>query len=164
MNRRPTLVALASAALASVLLPDLVRAARPPTEGAAELVGVTKIWDAAPHNAFTDLVRFKDRWYCTFREGKGHVSPDGAIRVITSSDGEKWESSARLEDPAADLRDPKLTVTPDHRLMLNGVAATPDDPTVKHRSRVWFSADGKDWGKGVEIGEPNIWLWRPAWQ
>ena len=48
----------------------------------------TKIWDQAPHNAFTDLVRFNDRWFCVFREGKGHVSPDGALRVITSVDGE----------------------------------------------------------------------------
>jgi hypothetical protein len=149
------------AALACLSPARAAWAAQPAPE--AQLLKVSKIWDTAPHNAFTDLVRFKDRWYCTFREGKGHVSPDGAIRVITSSDGEKWESAARLEDPRADLRDPKLTVTPDHRLMLNGVAATPGDPKIKHRSMVWFSADGKDWGKGVEIGEPNIWLWRPAW-
>lgn len=136
-------------------------AGTPPAK--AELVSLRKIWDSAPHNAFTDLVRFKDRWYCTFREGKDHVSRDGAIRVITSSEGERWESSARLQDPDADLRDPKLTVTPDGRLMLNGVAWTRDDPKVKHRSMAWFSADGRDWGKGVEIGEPNIWIWRPAW-
>ena len=29
-----------------------------------ELVEVRKIWDRAPHNAFTDLIRHKDRWYC----------------------------------------------------------------------------------------------------
>src|SRR5688500_9138489 len=138
-----------------------VHAAQPAPE--AQLLNVRKIWDAAPHNAFTDLVRFKDRWYCTFREGKDHVSRDGAIRVIASADSEKWESSARLEDANADLRDPKLTITPDHRLMLNGVAWTRDDPNVKHRSMVWFSGDGKDWGKGNAIGEPNIWIWRPAW-
>ena len=41
------------------------------------LVSSQRIWNQAPHNAFTDLVRFKDRWFCVFREGKGHVSPDG---------------------------------------------------------------------------------------
>ena len=30
------------------------------------------------------LLRHKDRWYCVFREGEAHVSPDGALRVITS--------------------------------------------------------------------------------
>ena len=39
-------------------------------EGDAELVQVRKIWDRAPHNAFTDLVRFHDRWFCVFREGR----------------------------------------------------------------------------------------------
>src|SRR5262245_19700916 len=59
----------------------------------AELVEVRKIWDVAPHNAFTDLIRFRDRWFCVFREGKAHVSPDGALRVIISSDGVNWESA-----------------------------------------------------------------------
>ena len=36
----------------------------------AELVEVRKIWDRGAHNAFTDLVRFKDAWFCVFREGK----------------------------------------------------------------------------------------------
>jgi len=40
-----------------------------------QLVEARRIWGKAPHNAFTDLIRFKDRWYCVFREGKGHVSP-----------------------------------------------------------------------------------------
>ena len=47
-----------------------------------ELVEVRKIWDWAPHNAFTDLLRFKGKWFCVFREGNAHVSPDGALRVI----------------------------------------------------------------------------------
>lgn len=52
-------------------------------EEAVKLVEAKKIWDRAPHNAFRDLVRFQDRWYCVFREGQSHVSPDGALRVIT---------------------------------------------------------------------------------
>ena len=58
------------------------------------LVGVHRIWDKAPHNGFTDLIRFKGRWYCTFREGEGHVSHDGVLKVIASDDGRHWESVA----------------------------------------------------------------------
>jgi hypothetical protein len=30
-----------------------------------ELVGeVRKIWDAGKHNAFTDLIRWHDKWWC----------------------------------------------------------------------------------------------------
>ena len=61
-----------------------------------ELLESRKIWDAAPHNAFTDLIRLKGAWYCCFREGSAHVSPDGAVRVITSTDGQQWTPAARL--------------------------------------------------------------------
>ena len=50
-----------------------------------KLLDVRKIWDEAPHNAFTDLVHFKGRFFCVFREGEGHVSPDGALRVIVAA-------------------------------------------------------------------------------
>ena len=92
-------------------------------EPSAELVEVTRIWDKAPHNAFTDLVRFRDRWYCVFREGKGHVSPDGALRVISSADGKTWESAALITSDDSDLRDAKITITPDGQLMLSGAEA-----------------------------------------
>jgi hypothetical protein len=127
------------------------------------LVQVRKIWEQAPHNAFTDLVRFEGRWYCVFREGKGHVSPDGALRVLTSSNGWDWTSAALLTHPAADLRDPKIVVTPNQQLMLNGAAALHEPASVRHQSLVWFSADGREWSDAVEIGDPNVWLWRVQW-
>lgn len=99
-----------------------------------------KIWDQAPHNAFTDLVRFNDRWFCVFREGQGHVSPDGALRVITSVDGEKWESAALITSSNSDLRDAKITVTPDGQLMLCGAEALHDKSQHTHQSLAWFSS------------------------
>lgn len=81
-------------------------------------VETIKIWDKGTHNAFTDLIRFKSRFYCTFREGLSHVPKDttenGKIRVIRSEDGLKWESVALLSSSRYDLRDPKLSVTPEN--------------------------------------------------
>ena len=134
--------------------------------GKAELVEVRKIWDRAPHNAFTDLVRFKDRWFCVFREGQGHVSHDGKIRVIASARGEAWISTALVEPPdpgVPDLRDPKLCVTPDRRMMLIAGAANRNKGRARHRTYAWFSSDGADWGEAVAVGEPNLWLWRVTW-
>ena len=37
------------------------------TASAPEIISVRKIWDRAPHNAFTDLVRFQPRLFM------GHV-------------------------------------------------------------------------------------------
>lgn len=129
----------------------------------ATIVECRKIWDEAPHNAFTNLIRFKDAWYCVFREGQGHVSPDGALRVITSADGETWTSAARITSPIADLRDAQITITPDGRLMLSGAAALHQPAAAKHQTMAYFSEDGRTWTKGVPIGDPNVWLWRVTW-
>src|SRR5881397_3200135 len=116
------------------------------------LLSVRRIWDAAPHNAFTDLVRFRGEWFCVFREGKGHVSPDGALRVLTSKDGEMWSSAALLTSTNADLRDAKITTTPDGQLMLSGAGALHQPAAAKHRSMAWFSEDGRRWSEPVVIG------------
>jgi len=128
-----------------------------------KLVEVRKIWDQAPHNAFTGLARFQDRWYCAFREGKKHVCPTGALRVITSEDGETWESASLFTSDNSDLRDAQLTVTPDGRLMLSGAEALHDRSKHSHQSLAWFSADGRKWSDRYEIGDRDFWLWRVTW-
>lgn len=149
-------------ALAIISMMNAVTAA-PSSTAAAEQVQVRKIWDAAPHNAFTDLARFDGKWFCTFREGRSHVSPEGAIRILTSTDGEQWQSAAHLTDPKADLRDPKLCITPEGRLMLTAAAALHQPAPAKHQTLAWYSSNGTDWGEPVKIGEPNFWLWRVTW-
>ena len=129
----------------------------------AQLLQVRKIWDQAPHNAFTDLIRFRDRWWCTFREGQGHVSPDGAVRLISSADGQSWTSAARLESAEADLRDPKLSRTPNGQLMITAAAAWHQPNPASHQTMAWFSTDGVDWSDPVPIGDPGMWLWRTTW-
>ncbi|MGE0758548.1 MAG: exo-alpha-sialidase [Pirellulaceae bacterium] len=131
--------------------------------GESDLVEVRKIWDQARHNAFTDLVRFQDRWFCVFREGQGHVSPDGALRVLTSKDGNQWESAALITAKDADLRDAKINVTPDGQLMLSGAGAWHDKSQHTHQSMSWFSRDGRTWTERHEIGDPDLWLWRTTW-
>ena len=129
----------------------------------AHLVEARRIWDKAPHNAFTDLLRHEGRWYCVFREGQRHVSPDGALRVITSEDGSAWESLALITHPIADLRDAKLSITPDGRFMLNGAGMRAEE-AIRYHSMVWFSDDrGKTWSDGAVIGDSGFWLWRAHW-
>jgi hypothetical protein len=129
----------------------------------AEIIEARKIWDKAPHNAFTDLIRFEGRWYCVFREGKGHVSADGALRVITSVDGKTWESAALITSDNSDLRDAKITTTPDGQLMLSGAESMNKPVEYKHQSLTWFSQDGKTWSKAHKVGDRDYWLWRTTW-
>lgn len=148
---------------AEILIRDVLKANGYLPPPRTELVAVRKLWDAAPHNAFTDLVRHQQQWFCVFREGQSHVSPDGAIRVLTSRDGESWESAARLTSSTADLRDPKIVATPDGQLMLTAAGALHATDSARHQTFAWFSRDGRAWGEPVPIGEPNQWLWRVTW-
>lgn len=132
-------------------------------EPAAKIVSVKKIWDAAHHNAFTDLIHHQGKWYCVFREGKGHVSPDGALRIITSPDGETWTSAALVTADDADLRDAKISVTPDGRLCLCGAAAWHHPEKETHQTFLWYSKDGTNWGERIAIGDPGYWIWRIVW-
>jgi hypothetical protein len=129
----------------------------------AELVSVDRIADRAPHSAFTSLVRYHERFFVAFREGAGHVSPDGAIRILASYDGLRWDWVARLDYPVADLRDPKLSVMPDGRLMLIAGGAMHPPFDVRFRTFVWYSTDGREWSAPAAIGEPNVWMWRVTW-
>ncbi len=130
-----------------------------------EVIEVKKIWDKAPHNAFTDLVRWHDAFYCAFREGRGHVSTDGRIRILESKDADAWTSAALISLEGFDFRDAHLSVTPDDRLMLIGGAAPreKDNQSAPTGTFVSFSKDGRQWTMPQIAVEPGRWLWCVTW-
>jgi len=128
-----------------------------------ELLDVQRIWNAAPHNAFTDLIRYREQWWCVCREAEHHLTLDGALRILCSPDGKHWTSTARLQTENADLRDGKLSLCPDGRLMLNAGAALHERSRHSHESVVFFSEDGEQWTPPRSVGDPNFWIWKMAW-
>ena len=130
-----------------------------------ELIDSTKIWDQARHNAFTDLVRWNDKFYCAFREGRGHVSTDGKIRVLESKDANRWPPAVVVALAGYDLRDAHLSVTPDGRLMLLGGAAPrkKDNKGAPTGTFASFSKDGRQWSEPQIVVEPGRWLWCVTW-
>ena len=158
---RPDRLALLLA-LVVVVLPAGADAADPEPE----IVSVRKIWDRAPHNAFTDLIRWRDAWFCAFREADAHVGGDGTLRVLTSTDGDDWESATLIAEEGIDLRDPKLSVAPDDRLMMvAGGSVYGGTKTLKsRRPRVAFSKDGREWTAPVPVLDEGDWLWRVTWR
>ena len=130
------------------------------------LLTVQKVWDIAPHNAMTDLIRYKNRWYCVFREGNKHVhGGHGQIRLLASQDAILWQSVAVFQQDGVDLRDPKLSITPTGQLMLlaGGTIYDEEDKYVSLQSRVTFSQDGVNWTLFQTIIQPHEWLWRLTW-
>lgn len=136
---------------------------------------VLKIWDSAPHNAFTDLVRYRGAFYCTFREGVSHVPKgrpeNGKIRILKSADGIRWKSVALLANEQYDLRDPKVSVTPDNRLMvIMGGSDYTTGSLLGCLTHVSFSKNGKDFSVpqpvkiSPEVKTAYDWIWRVTWQ
>ena len=130
-----------------------------------ELLSVRKIWERAPHNAFTDLLRAHDSWWCTFREADEHGHVPASIRILRSTDGENWISVTELIESGVDLRDPKLSVMPDGRLMLLTCANQIDAQGryFTRSPRVSFSTDGEVWTTPVKCLAEDHWLWRVTW-
>ena len=138
---------------------------------------IVKVYDAAPHSAFTDLIRFKDTFYITFRTGTGHVpgkktgEGDGEIQILSSQDGKHWQPVACLAKPSFDLRDPKLSMTPDGRIMvLMGGSVYVDGKRTDMMPHVSFSdKDGKNFSTPQPLViDPAIkndlgWIWRVTW-
>ncbi|MHC4741174.1 MAG: right-handed parallel beta-helix repeat-containing protein [Planctomycetota bacterium] len=149
--------------LAAVCALNAATTASVPVE--VEIVGVKKIWDKAPHSAFTDLVRWEGKFYCAFREGRGHVSSDGKIRVLESKDGDDWSSAGLIALHGYDLRDAHLSVTPDGRLMVVGGAAPrkTDNERAPTGTFVSFSKDGRDWSEAEIVVPPGRWMWQVSW-
>jgi hypothetical protein len=136
--------------------------------GDLELVEVRRIWDKAPHNAFTDLEYFRGQWYCAFREGESHVRAGdyGRVRIIVSGDGLSWRTAGLLETPGYDLRDAKLSITPEGKLLLNSWeyhVDEGDDSRRTSRSLSWISEDGLTWDGPNHIGDTGYWIWQTAW-
>lgn len=81
-------------------------------------IKVSKIYSDENYNAFTSLIRFNGDFYCAFRSGEKHVyGKDGVIKIITSKDGNAWKDVDQISLKGFDLRDPKLSVTPDGLIM-----------------------------------------------
>ncbi|HNX80507.1 MAG TPA: hypothetical protein PKJ24_11495, partial [Prolixibacteraceae bacterium] len=129
------------------------------TENPFVLLSCDKIWDQAPHNAFTDIIRYKGHWFVIFREAGGHVSFDGTFQIITSKNGETWESASQIARENVDLRDAKFSVSPGRQLMITGGGRSGSSL----QSYSWFSDDGFHWSPPFEIGDRNFWLWRTTW-
>lgn len=134
-------------------------------DNSLHIVEVNKIWDKAPHNAFTDLIVFNGYFYCAFREAQHHMSYDGKLRIIYSKNGKDWNSLALLNFDNKDLRDAKFSITSKNELMLNGGIRF-EKPINGYylQSVTWLCKDGKNWS-GPFTSEEDIgtWRWSTTW-
>lgn len=137
---------------------------------------VDRVWgDGNYHCAFTSIIEFKGAYYISMREYDSHIfnsegEAEGRIRIISSKNGKKWKSVALISKEGYDLRDPKLSVTPDGRMMITvGGSIYRNKVLVGCEPQVIFSDDGKVYSEPTPIHlDPKTksthdWLWRVTW-
>lgn len=124
-----------------------------------------KIGNKADHNAFVDLCEFNQLLFCCYREAENHVSADGTIRILTLDIQGKVLYSNRIAIPNTDLRDPKITLTPDGQLLLIAYARQTsfNNQTIGRRNLTWVSQTGHSWSTAREFADRGWWLWRVRW-
>lgn len=130
------------------------------------LVSCQKVWDYGDHNAFTDLVFAFGKFHLAFRESDSHEKGlNGIIRILTSQDGSAWEMSASMEVEGLDLRDPKLSVMPDGKLMLlcGAVKWDKEGNKVFIDTLVSFCDERHEFSPFVQVLDRNQWLWQIVW-
>lgn len=164
--------ALLVALLLLTVMPGMMNASNKTPKAKRISYTVEKIWDGDMYCAFTSIKKFKGWYYVAFREGRGHVfdengKAEGKIRVIRSRNLRKWESVALLGMPDMDFRDPKLSVTPDGRLLVSiGVSIYADRQFVSRGPWAALSSDGRNFSLqpcDLEGCPGNDWPWRTTW-
>ncbi len=137
----------------------------PITSKPLELLSVKKIYDDAPHNAFTDLIRFNGQWVCGFRASPAHAGGiQGAkMQILVSDDADNWTSVTALDDDRGDIRDAKFGILPDGRLMMLTAIQQFDTTSQKHQSLVWLTHDLKTWDGPHDVADPDVWTWGIQW-
>lgn len=131
---------------------------------------VRRIFHNGEHNAFTDLVRFKGRFYLTFRScPDGHmVHPTSSIIVLVSEDAKQWKPVHRFSVRHRDTRDPHFLVFKEKLFVYTGTwysgpttLAREDYDLNKHLGYAVWSDDGEDWHGPVLLeGTFGHYIWR----
>jgi hypothetical protein len=139
---------------------------------AVTVASVRRIFHDGGHNAFTDLVRFKGKFYLAFRScPAGHmVNPSASIIVLGSDDGQVWTPVHQFCVKDRDTRDPHFLVFQDKLFVYSGTwysgaTALPskDYDLNMHLGYAAWSDDGVTWHSPILLeGTFGHYVWRAA--
>ena len=122
------------------------------------------IHDDGRHNAFTTMVRWRNKYWLVFRKATHHRSVDGRIMIMNSVDLENWSDPVCVIDTHIDDRDPTVYVWDDQLFVASlslardwteGVASF-DKLIISYFSQ---SSDGVDWTEPRPLTPEDHTLW-----
>ncbi len=140
---------------------------RPPD---VKVANIRRVFHNGQHNAFTDLARFRGKFYLTFRScPDGHmVHPSARVIVLASDDAEKWEQVHQFRVEKRDTRDPHFLVFQDKLFVYTGTwysgettIPIKDYDLNMHLGYAAWSDDGATWHGPVLLeGTFGHYIWR----
>lgn len=163
-SRNPLLIGIALCSIASAGAADDARLPKVRVES------VRRVFHNGEHNAFTDLCRFRGRFYLAFRscpDGHG-VYPTSSIIVLVSGDTKSWKQVHRFRVARRDVRDPHLLMFKDKLFVFTGTwycgdSAPKQRDMNEHLGYAAWTADGRKWnGPRMLEGTYGHYVWRAA--
>ena len=144
--------------------------AEPP---AVRVENIRRVFHNGEHNAFTDLIRWRGKFWLTFRSSSiGHaVNSSSSIIVLSSTDARTWKQVHRFSVPDRDTRDPHFLPFKDKLFVYSGTwyvgkGPLPDGGKSDFNRHLGFAAwtgDGERWeGPKLLEGTYGHYIWRAA--
>ena len=134
------------------------------------VTNIRRVFHNGEHNAFTDLVRFGDKFYLTFRScPDGHmVHPTASIIILSSADAKEWKQVHRFSVAKRDTRDPHFLIFKNTLFVYTGTwycgATSPkpgDYDLNQHLGYAAWSQDGAEWHSPILLeGTFGHYIWR----
>ncbi len=120
----------------------------------------------ADYYAFPSICRLASgELLCVFYKGTGHISPDGKVAMVRSTDeGKTWSSPEIVADTPMDDRDPSITQTKSGRVIINFFQYDYQGRAAERGKRTWprvFTTVSDDGGKTFAQPKPlgEGWTW-----
>jgi len=136
------------------------------------VVSVKQIFDNGEHNAFTDMIRYKGKFYLTFRScPDGHmVHPTSSIIVMQSEDTKIWQQVFQFSVKKRDTRDPHFLIFKDKLFVYSGTWYCGDSSPARdeydinqHLGYGVWTNDGVQWQQPQILeGTFGFYIWRAA--
>ena len=142
-----------------------------------QVTNVRRIFHNGEHNAFTDMVRFRDRFYLSFRScPDGHYAyPTSSIIILESGDARTWEQVHCFNVPKRDVRDGHFLIFKDKLFIYSGTWYCGDSSPRSDQDRgharemnqqlgyAAVSTDGRTWSEPVMLeGTYGHFIWQAA--
>ena len=135
-----------------------------------QVSNIRRVFHNGQHNAFTDLVRYQDRYYLAFRScPDGHmVHPTSSIIIMVSDDLKVWQQVHRFRVKHRDTRDPHFLVFNGKLFVYtgtwySGATTLPREQydLNKHLGYAAWTDDGKSWNSPVMLdGTYGHYVWK----